>query len=181
MVVLLPLCWLAMMAVHECGHACAAWSTGGAVRQVVLHPLAISRTDVRPNPHPLWVAWAGPVVGVALPCFAWLAAMAMRLNFAYLLRFFAGFCAVANGAYIAGGSFQAIGDAGEMLRHGTPRFALLAFGAGAVILGFAIWHKSGPKLGWGPGAEVVPRSHIVSCTLLLLALIALELALSAQQ
>ena len=68
--------------------------------------------------------WAGPILGVALPVAAWLAAALCRLVGAYLLRFFAGFCLVANGAYIAGGSFDRLGDAGVMLRHGS-RFGVV--------------------------------------------------------
>ena len=30
--------WLGMQAVHESGHALAAWLTGGRVARVVLHP-----------------------------------------------------------------------------------------------------------------------------------------------
>jgi len=52
---LIPLCWLAMQIIHEAGHVLAAWVTGGTVTAVVLHPLAISRTDVAPNPSPLTV------------------------------------------------------------------------------------------------------------------------------
>jgi hypothetical protein len=67
--ILIYLSWLAMQAVHELGHILAAWLTGGTVERVILEPLAISRTDVSPNPSPLAVAWAGPLVGVALPLF----------------------------------------------------------------------------------------------------------------
>ena len=63
----LPLCWLAMMDVHELGHVVGAVATGGRVEKVVLDPLTISRTDVLPNPNPLLVVWAGPIVGVLLP------------------------------------------------------------------------------------------------------------------
>src|SRR3989304_3279482 len=97
---LAALSWWAMMAVHELGHVLGAIATGGAVERVVLHPLAISRTDVVPNPHPAIVVWLGPVVGCALP----LAVSAMiprRRTFARSVsRFFAGFCLIANGAYI---------------------------------------------------------------------------------
>src|SRR4051794_7181530 len=88
----LLLSWLGMMAVHELGHVLGAWVTGGTVAKVILHPLTISRTDLAHNPHPLYVVWAGPVVGVVLPLLAWLIARAARWPEAYLLRFFAGFC-----------------------------------------------------------------------------------------
>ena len=64
---MLSVTWLGLQIVHELGHVLGAWATGGQVQQIVLHPLAISRTDVSPNPRPLVERWAGPVVGVLLP------------------------------------------------------------------------------------------------------------------
>jgi hypothetical protein len=82
-VAFLPLCWLAMQAVHELGHFLGAVATGERVERVVLHPLTISRTDVSPNPFPLLVIWAGPVVGVLLPLGLFLAAKGSKLKSAY--------------------------------------------------------------------------------------------------
>lgn len=110
--------WLGMQAVHELGHITAALLTGGRVAKVVLHPLTISRTDLADNPHPLAVVWAGPAVGVLLPLALWLAATGMGMPGAFVLRFFAGFCLLANGLYIGVGSFGRVGDCGEMLRRG---------------------------------------------------------------
>jgi len=45
------LSWLLMQALHETGHVLGAWLTGGQVVKLVLNPLAISRTDVSPNPR----------------------------------------------------------------------------------------------------------------------------------
>lgn len=163
--------WLAMQMVHELGHVAAAKMTGGRAVRVVLHPLAISRTDVHPNPRPLAVAWAGPLVGVGLPLLALLLAKAIRLPGIHLLRFFAGFCLVANGVYIGAGAFLAVGDAGDMLRHGSPRWVLAAFGLAAVPAGFALWHGLGPSFGLGPARGRVSRRAIVaSVGLLVLAL-----------
>src|SRR5262249_42107661 len=142
----LLLSWLAMMAVHEAGHFTAALLTGGTVFKVVLHPLTISRTDLSCNPHPLVVAWAGPALGVLLPLAAFGIAAAARMAGAYLLRFFAGFCLVANGAYIAVGSVEGVGDAGDLLRHGGRACPLWAFGAVTVPLGL-LWHRLGPHFG----------------------------------
>ena len=60
-------CWLMMQVVHEAGHIAGALATRGKVQKVVLHPLAFARTDISPNPHPLLVVWAGPIVGTLLP------------------------------------------------------------------------------------------------------------------
>ena len=62
--------WLAMQAVHELGHVAAAVVSGGRVATVVLHPATISYTQLASNPHPLFVAWMGPIVGVVLPLVA---------------------------------------------------------------------------------------------------------------
>ncbi len=113
-----PFCWLAFMLLHELGHIAAAVVSGGSVRQVVLYPLTFSRTDVEPNPHPLLVVWAGPIVGTLLPLLIWWGFRRFQVPGDYLARFLAGFCLVANGAYIAIGSFDQVGDAGDMLKHG---------------------------------------------------------------
>ena len=67
----IPFCWLAFMTFHELGHVVAGWLSGGQVTKVVIHPLAISRTDVSPNPRPLLVVWAGPMAGITVPLFIW--------------------------------------------------------------------------------------------------------------
>ena len=55
------LVWLLMMLLHKTGHILHAWTSGGTVVKFVLHPLAISRTDVDPNPNPMWVVWGGMI------------------------------------------------------------------------------------------------------------------------
>jgi hypothetical protein len=141
--------WLGMQMVHELGHVCGAWMTGGSVERVVLHPLTISRTDVAPNPHPLLVVWAGPIIGILLPMLFWLAAAGLRLQAAFLLRFFAGFCLLANGLYIGIGSFHGVGDCGEMLRHGSAIGHLWMFGAVTAPVGLWLWHGQGAHFGLG--------------------------------
>jgi hypothetical protein len=94
-----------MQAVHELGHVVGAWVTGGKVTKVVLYPLTISRTDLAENPHPLVVVWCGPILGVVLPMILWGLAASFVMPGAFV-RFFAGFYLIANGAYIAFGSFD---------------------------------------------------------------------------
>jgi hypothetical protein len=96
--------WLGMQDVHELGHVIGAWFTGGRVARVVLHPLGLSRTEMRSNPLPLVVAWAGPVLGTLMPLALWGIARRRRWSVAFLPRFFAGFCLIANGSYLGVGS-----------------------------------------------------------------------------
>jgi hypothetical protein len=167
--------WLGLQAVHEFGHVVGAWLTGGQVARVVLHPLTISRTDLADNPSPLLVVWAGPVLGCLLPLAAWGVAVALRWPCSYLLRFFAGACLVANGAYVAAGSSDEVGDAGVMLRHGSPLWSLLLFGAVAVPAGLWLWHRQGPHFGLGPAKGEVSVAAAYSCLAVLLLLIVLGL------
>lgn len=163
--------WLAMQAVHELGHVMGAWVTGARVVRVVLTPTAISRTDVAENSRPLVVAWAGPVVGAGAPLVVWLAARAGGLSGAFGLRFFAGFCLVANGLYIGVGSFARVGDCGEMLRHGSAPWQLWLFGIIAAPLGLALWHGQGEAFGFGAARGRVSRGAaygtLIACAALL--------------
>jgi hypothetical protein len=171
---LLVTSWLAMQVVHELGHVLGAWYTGGTVIKVVLRPWTISRTQIGVNPAPLFVTWAGPLVGAALPLLGWLAASAFRCPLRYLLRFFAGFCLVANGAYIGGGALERIGDAGDLRRHGSPLWLLFVFGAVAVSLGLALWHRQGRYFGFAGANGYVNRWAIFSCLVALLAVLAVD-------
>jgi hypothetical protein len=164
--------WLGMQAAHELGHALATLASGGRVARVVLYPLTISRTEVVDNPHPLAVVWAGPLLGIALPVVLWAVLAAASVSGAFVARFFAGFCLIANGAYLGVGSFFATGDCGEMLRHGSPVWTLWAFGVVAVPAGFWLWSGQGPRFGLGESNGNV--SHRVAYgSLLILALLVL--------
>jgi hypothetical protein len=152
--------WLGMQAIHECGHVLTAWFTGGEVECVVLHPLTISRTDLRYNHRPLETAWGGPVFGVLAPLAIWGVAVWLRPGEAFLLRFWAGFCLIANGAYLAFGAQARVGDCGDLLRHGAAEWHLWLFGAAAMPLGFWLWNGQGRYFGLGPQAEPIRRSGV---------------------
>jgi hypothetical protein len=169
--------WLAMMIVHEAGHVLHAIVSGGRVDRVVLHPLMISRTDVQPNPHPHCVAWGGAVWGCAAPILAWLIARRARLRASYLFRFFAGFCLVANGAYLGAGVLMPVGDAADLLRLGTPRWLLGLWGVSALALGLGMWNGLGRHFGLGREAHVTPRRDAVLLALATVLICAAEILL----
>ena len=172
---LLVCCWLWMQVVHEAGHVLGALVTGAHVERVVLHPLAISRTEVNGGSSPLVVIWAGPIVGSLLPLLIWLAADYPRWSGAFLLRFFAGFCLVVNGAYLFGGSFDGIGDCGDLLRHGAPIWTLWLFGLVAFPLGLVLWHGQGRDFGLGPEANNVRPAVVYGVAALAVVTVAVEL------
>jgi hypothetical protein len=169
--------WLAMMAAHELGHVLHLWITGGTVEKVVLHPLEISRTDPGDNPCPLAVAWGGAIWGCAVPLLLlWLVRRGAR-RYAFLARFFAGFCLIANGAYLAGDRFVRGGDARDLILHGTPPWVLVVAGLPAIGLGLYLWSGLGPHFGLGQARGEVNRRAALGITGLLAVLIVLELAL----
>lgn len=169
---LVALCWLAMMAVHELGHVIGALITGGSIERVVLHPLAISRTDVSPNPHPAIVVWLGPIIGSILPLAVLLTVPRRLTVLRNVARFFAGFCLIANGAYIAFSAVDGIGDCGEMLRNDTPQWAMFAFGAITIPLGLSVWHSLGSLHQFINNPPVItPRMTYLVVSVLLLAVV----------
>ena len=129
-------CWFGMELFHESGHMLAALLSGGKIEHLDFPLLGFSRTDISPNPHPCFVAWGGPFVGSAVPLAAWIALRLAKRNY-WPLHLFAACCLIANGAYIGAGSFDRIGDAGDILRYGSPISMLWIFGAFAV--GGGIW------------------------------------------
>ncbi|MCA8996959.1 MAG: M50 family metallopeptidase [Planctomycetaceae bacterium] len=147
--------WLAMQAVHELGHALAALATGGTIQAVRFHPLSISQTFVDPNPHPGIVVWMGPVLGAVLPVLLWGLARAARLRFAWFLQFFAGFCLIANGAYIGTGIWDPVGDAADLVRLGVPPWQLALFGLPTFSTGLWCWDGISREFGWGKNARSV--------------------------
>lgn len=155
--------WFGMQAVHELGHVLCAWATGATVTGVFLDPFSFSRTDVTGGRYSLVVVWGGPLLGAGLPLLTWLGGVKVKFNGSYLLRFFTGFCLVANGLYVGIGSFERAGDPGDMLRLGTPVWLLWAFGAAAVPAGLRIWHNLGSAFGLGPGAVAVSRRAAYGC------------------
>jgi hypothetical protein len=175
----LPLCWLWMMVVHELGHVVGLVTTGGMAEKVILHPLAISRTDAAANPHPLIVVWAGPVFGILLPLVLAMIVAVSRFRWAYLVRFFAGVCSVANGCYIGVGSFGRVGDAGDMLRNGSPIWTLWLFGLLTVPVGLYLWNGLGPKFGLGLGKGEVDHRAAYVCGGLLFVTVVLEVVFSS--
>ena len=145
--------WLGMMAVHEFGHVLHAWLSGAEVVHVAVPLAGFSQTELAANPRPLFVAWGGPVWGCGLPLLMLVAARFAPLRFRSVALFFVGFCLIANGAYLAVGSFLRAGDAGDLIQYGTPQWALLAFGAVTMPAGLYLWHLMGPRFGLRRKAE----------------------------
>lgn len=176
----LGFCWLAMQAVHEFGHVLAAWITGAEVIKVALHPGIISRTDLGHNPHPLFVVWAGPVVGSVIPLGAFLVAKVCRSPGVYMFRFFAGFCLIANGVYIAFGPSDGAADTGVMMQHDSPRWLLVLFGLLTAPLGLYLWHRQGPHFGLGEAKGKVDRRAAIVSASLFVALAGVELIINSR-
>ena len=161
------------MVVHELGHVLVAWLTGASISHVVLHPLQISWSAFSPNPHPQLVAWGGPVLGVILPLLVFVLASWGHSPGAYLVRFFAGCCLVANGTYLLIDAFTRSGDAGTLLQYGARLWQVFLFGAVTLPLGLFLWHGLGSHFGIGvPDGAVSRRAAYISVALLSIVLLA---------
>ena len=141
---------------------------------MVLHPLVISRTDASHDRHPLLVVWGGPILGSLLPLVVLGITRLVRSGFFYLFQFFAGFCLVANGAYVGVGSFGGVGDAGELIRYGAPRWTLIVFGLVCVPLGLSLWNGLGTHYGMGRSSGEVDRRAALATLGLVLIVVLVE-------
>ncbi len=94
--------------------------------------------------------------------------------------FFAGFCLAANGAYLLGDAFVRGGDGRELIAHGTPPWALVAFGLPTLALGLALWNGLGPHFGLGPARGRVDRRAAAATAVALAILVAVELVFFAR-
>lgn len=188
-----------MQAVHESGHVLAAALTRGVVQQVDLHPLHISRTTLAGNPAPRIVCWSGGIVGSLLPLLVWLVvrhvghvvvaeetppissprrgtAAGKGFRFEPILRFFAGFCLLANGVYLGSAAVEPVGDPFDLLQMGVPRWQPAAFALLTVPWGLWLWDGVWREFGIGRGAKPVTWRQTVLVLLTLAIVIAAELA-----
>jgi hypothetical protein len=139
-IILIIASWYAMLTAHELGHVLHAWISGARIAGVEIPFFGFSRTDVHGSAHPQFIAWGGAVWGCLIPLLCFTLTRKCRGVVAQALRFFAGFCLIANGAYLSVGSFDGVGDAGDLLRHGAPRWCLIAFGVVTIPAGLWLWH-----------------------------------------
>jgi hypothetical protein len=170
--------WLMTMVLHELGHVLHGWLSGAELVAVVLPPWSFSRTDFAANPHPQFVAWGGGLWGCLMPLAILAIFRIAAPRYSYLARWFAGFCLVVNGAYLAGGGFHSGGadDASVILQSGGSRWILLAFGIPAVAAGLYLWHGLGPHFGLGLANGRVDRRAAVGTAVALLVVACAEVA-----
>jgi len=164
-----------MMVVHEFGHVLFGWLGGGIVARVVLSPLEFSRTDMQKNPHPLFEAWGGALVGSILPLLIAVVFRQFRWPAWYVFQFFAGLCLVTNGIYLAIVSFiPNAADPGDLMRNGSPQWILVAFGIIAFPLGLFLWNRLGIHFGLGNARGKVNGRIAIAVFALLAVLVLVE-------
>ncbi len=167
-----------MMVVHEAGHVLHLLATGGSIEQITLHPLKLSHTLPDANPHPLMTVLGGPLWGVLLPVLFWWIVGRILPTRSYLAAFFAGFCLVANGAYLVGDAILQGGDGREFVQHGVPPWVLVLAGLPIAAAGLWVWNGLGSHFGFGESRGRVSRGDAYAMTALTLVLILAELALT---
>lgn len=136
--------WLAMLLTHELGHIVAVPLTGGELTYVNVYPGQIPSTLAGANPRPGVVLWAGFFSGWLIP-----QGVALLLRGGILrhaARCWAGFCWVANGAYLAFGGLERFADTAQLIRLGWSAWLLVPAGVAAAVLGYWQFRAALPRL-----------------------------------
>lgn len=137
-VILLPVFWWAMMAVHEAGHVLSVKWNGGTVDHVELRPWLLSQTERHGSAHELMDLWAGPLFGSFIPVLIWLMIRKRSQVAAIYSGFWAEFCLIINGGYLALGWLAGTNnDSGEIVAMGTSPIILVSIGL--VLLGIGLY------------------------------------------
>ena len=88
---------------------------------------------------------------------------------------------VVNGVYLGVGSFEGVGDAGDLLRYGAPRWTLIANGLVCVPTGLYLWHGLGTQFGLGEAKGRVYGVATVAVLSLLMAFVLVELLVGTRR
>ena len=92
----------------------------------------------------------------------------------------AGFCLIANGAYLGVGAFDPVGDAGQLLQHGASAWQLAGFGLVTAPLGLFLWHGQGTHFGLGKAGGRVQPFAAYLCLVLFLVVATAEFLLGGE-
>lgn len=137
-IVTLVFSWLYMQWTHEAGHIIAGLASGATLEHVSFDPRSFSQTRFSSNPKPLITVWGGPMLGVLIGAGFPLLSACWHQSWRLVFLCIASFILIANGLYIGLGAFTPVGDAETMIRLGTPRWLMIAYGLVCVILGRAL-------------------------------------------
>ena len=170
------LCWLWMQIIHECGHVLAVLALQGRVEHVDLHPMRISHTLYTAAPDAtVWIIWSGPLLGCLFPLLIWGMITRWWQPAAHHFRFFAGFCLIANGAYLGSAVLDLVGDARDLVQRQVPLAALIVFAVSTVPAGFWLWNGLGPRFGLGDQPEPIGNWESTMALLLLFLTVVVEI------
>jgi hypothetical protein len=142
------LAWYAMEAVHELGHVIGA---GGRVAAVHIPLVGFSMTEYEDGIGTVRSIACGPALGATMPLILLLAPR--RRLAGRIARFFAGFCLVANGAYMLAGAYMNEGDAGDLIGFGVTRVSIMVPALLALGLGLWVLHRNGRWAGLAMTAD----------------------------
>ncbi|MEJ5258649.1 MAG: M50 family metallopeptidase [Anaerohalosphaeraceae bacterium] len=151
---------------HEIGHALGAWSTGGTVHGVVIHPFSWSYAIIV-SPRNDITTWAGSVLGslfgilITLSVFKWRSG---RLLIPLLVGPVACLC---NGSYLVLGSvFHLAGDGSILAARYAPAGAVAAVGLLMLCAGMLLAVLIIPELGFGAADGIVHRTAVLAIGIL---------------
>lgn len=153
----------AAMILHELGHACGAWLSGGTVARIALHPFSWSYTHYGAAPRsPVFATWAGMLIGTGAGLVILIVVRFFRSAWLHPLLL-TGICSLmVNGIYFGvDGVLLAGGDATRLVAMGASRAAVSGVGLIMLALGFLSAVMFLPHLGFAKNERLGVRMLIL--------------------
>jgi len=151
---------------HEIGHALGAWSTGGIVRGLVIHPFSWSYA-LAVSPRDDVTIWAGSILGclfgilITFSVFKWRSG---RLLIPLLVGPVTCLC---NGSYLVLGSvFHLPGDGSVLAARYAPAGVVAAVGLLMLCAGMLLAFLIIPELGFGAADGIAHRTAVLAMGIL---------------
>ncbi len=121
---------------HELGHACAAWLTGGGVRAIIIHPFGWNWTQYvfGSISNYEFATWGGIGFGVAFAAAISLLALLKRSPWLQPLHMLGPVALAMNGVYYATSLIKPVGDPVSLIRYGHSQYLMGGIGVGLLVL-----------------------------------------------
>jgi len=147
---------------HEIVHALGAWSTGGIVRGLVIHPFSWSYA-IAVSPRDDIMLWAGSILGSLFGILITFSVFKWRSGCLLIPLLVGPVTCLCNGSYLVLGSvFGLAGDGSVLAARYAPAGVVAAVGLLMLCAGMLLAFLIIPELGFGAADGIAHRTAVLA-------------------